>query len=78
MGGMQNKRQEPGKGREGQQRPQKPGQDGPVSTEPDIRPAAASVPRRWSGAARKTCSATSATTTSRHPTHAEPGRAVVT
>ncbi|MEV7563184.1 hypothetical protein ACGFYY_03815 [Streptomyces sp. NPDC048331] len=27
MGGMQDKRQEPGKGREEQQRPQRPGQD---------------------------------------------------
>lgn len=27
MGGMQNKRQEPGKGREEQKRPQRPGQD---------------------------------------------------
>ncbi|MEU9109952.1 hypothetical protein AB0D54_37635 [Streptomyces xanthophaeus] len=34
MGGMQNKRQEPGKGREEQQRPQKPGQDEAVSPEP--------------------------------------------
>lgn len=34
MGGMQNKRQEPGKGREEQQRPQKPGHEGPVSPEP--------------------------------------------
>ncbi|MFE6847265.1 hypothetical protein [Streptomyces sp. NPDC057686] len=33
MGGRQDKRQEPGKGREEQQRPQKPGQD-PVHPEP--------------------------------------------
>ncbi|MFG2713411.1 hypothetical protein ACGFX2_23030 [Streptomyces goshikiensis] len=34
MGGMQNKRQEPGKGREEQQRPQRPGRHDPVSPEP--------------------------------------------
>ncbi|MFI6006323.1 hypothetical protein ACIA98_39135 [Streptomyces sp. NPDC051366] len=33
MGGMQDKRQEPGKGREEQQRPRRPGQD-PVHPEP--------------------------------------------
>ncbi|MFJ5812184.1 hypothetical protein [Streptomyces sp. NPDC093093] len=33
MGGKQDKRQEPGKGREEQQRPQRPGQD-PVHPEP--------------------------------------------
>ncbi|WP_106982763.1 MULTISPECIES: hypothetical protein [unclassified Streptomyces] len=33
MGGMQDKRQEPGKGREEQQRPQRPGQD-PAHSEP--------------------------------------------
>ncbi|MEU9253682.1 hypothetical protein AB0D66_17725 [Streptomyces sp. NPDC048270] len=33
MGGMKDKRQEPGKGREEQQRPQRPGQD-PVHPEP--------------------------------------------
>ncbi|MFF5705653.1 hypothetical protein ACFY7H_24665 [Streptomyces sp. NPDC012794] len=33
MGGMQDKRQEPGKGREEQQRPQRPGQD-PVHAQP--------------------------------------------
>ncbi len=33
MGGMKDKRQEPGKGREEQQRPQAPGQD-PVHREP--------------------------------------------
>ncbi|MGG8410201.1 hypothetical protein ACM614_28415 [Streptomyces sp. 12297] len=33
MGGMQDKRQEPGKGREEQRRPQRPGQD-PVHAEP--------------------------------------------
>ncbi|MFJ5811140.1 hypothetical protein [Streptomyces sp. NPDC093093] len=33
MGGKQDKRQEPGKGREEQQRPQRPGQD-PIHPEP--------------------------------------------
>lgn len=33
MGGMKDKRQEPGKGREEQKRPQRPGQD-PVHPEP--------------------------------------------
>ncbi|AQT76175.1 MULTISPECIES: hypothetical protein [Streptomyces] len=33
MGGMQDKRQEPGKGREEQRRPQRPGQD-PAHPEP--------------------------------------------
>lgn len=33
MGGTQDKRQEPGKGREEQQRPQRPGQD-PVHPQP--------------------------------------------
>ncbi|OLZ59379.1 hypothetical protein AVW11_26650 [Streptomyces amritsarensis] len=35
MGGMQDKRQEPGKGREEQRRPQRPGQD-PAHPEPGI------------------------------------------